>query len=87
MFFGRVLDALQVAWTTHGLYFYLIDMFGDLSSVLSHSVWYVPGKKYDVNSPSDNMKQELQSDFFVVTITNTLMTVYTQLQIGANVSG
>ncbi|PBK71178.1 hypothetical protein ARMSODRAFT_954945 [Armillaria solidipes] len=34
-----VLDALQVAWTTHGLYFYLIDMFGDLSGVLSHSVW------------------------------------------------
>ncbi|PBK65142.1 hypothetical protein ARMSODRAFT_444775 [Armillaria solidipes] len=34
-----VLDALHVALTTHALYFYLIDMFGDLAGALVHSVW------------------------------------------------
>ncbi len=37
----RVLDALHVALSTHALYVYLIDMFGDLAGVLVHSVWYV----------------------------------------------
>ncbi|PBK63017.1 hypothetical protein ARMSODRAFT_1088807 [Armillaria solidipes] len=34
-----VLDALHVALSTHALYVYLIDMFGDLAGVLVHSVW------------------------------------------------
>ncbi|KAK0243660.1 hypothetical protein EDD85DRAFT_944989 [Armillaria nabsnona] len=33
-----VLDALHVALSTHALYVYLIDMFGDLAGVLVHSV-------------------------------------------------
>ncbi|PBK84125.1 hypothetical protein ARMGADRAFT_1067433 [Armillaria gallica] len=32
-----VLDALHVALSTHALYVYLIDMFGDLAGVLVHS--------------------------------------------------
>ncbi|KAK0445930.1 hypothetical protein EV421DRAFT_300916 [Armillaria borealis] len=35
----RMLDALHVVLTTHALYFYLIDMFGDLTGALVHSVW------------------------------------------------
>ncbi|SJL15372.1 uncharacterized protein ARMOST_18865 [Armillaria ostoyae] len=34
-----VLDALHVALSTHALYVYLIDMFGDFAGVLVHSVW------------------------------------------------
>ncbi|KAK0221339.1 hypothetical protein IW262DRAFT_1493179 [Armillaria fumosa] len=34
-----VLDALHVSLSTHALYVYLIDMFGDLAGVLVHSVW------------------------------------------------
>ncbi|KAK0471879.1 hypothetical protein IW261DRAFT_1571572 [Armillaria novae-zelandiae] len=33
-----VLDTLHVVFSTHALYFYLIDMFGDLSGALVHSV-------------------------------------------------
>ncbi|KAK0457521.1 uncharacterized protein EV420DRAFT_1480590 [Desarmillaria tabescens] len=36
----RFLDALHVAFSTHALYFYLVDMFGDLSGALVHSVWF-----------------------------------------------
>ncbi|SJL15364.1 uncharacterized protein ARMOST_18857 [Armillaria ostoyae] len=32
-----ILDALHVALTTHALYFYLVDMFGDLTGALVHS--------------------------------------------------
>ncbi|SJL15381.1 uncharacterized protein ARMOST_18877 [Armillaria ostoyae] len=34
-----VLDALHVAFTTHALYFYMIDMFGDWVGTLIHGVW------------------------------------------------
>ncbi|KAK0457533.1 uncharacterized protein EV420DRAFT_1643863 [Desarmillaria tabescens] len=34
-----IFDALHVAFTTHALYFFLIDMFGDLEGALVHSVW------------------------------------------------
>ncbi|KAK0474410.1 hypothetical protein IW261DRAFT_1498858 [Armillaria novae-zelandiae] len=34
-----ILDALHVALTTHALYFYLVDMSGDLAGALVHSVW------------------------------------------------
>ncbi|KAK0187539.1 hypothetical protein F5146DRAFT_1140956 [Armillaria mellea] len=34
-----ILDALHVALTTHALYFYLVDMSGDLMGALVHSVW------------------------------------------------
>ncbi|PBK84121.1 hypothetical protein ARMGADRAFT_1088589 [Armillaria gallica] len=34
-----ILDALHVALSTHSLYFYLIDMFGDLAGVLVHNMW------------------------------------------------
>ncbi len=37
----RVLDALHVALSTHALYGYLIDMFGELAGFLVLSVWYV----------------------------------------------
>ncbi|KAK0484097.1 hypothetical protein EDD18DRAFT_1112149 [Armillaria luteobubalina] len=43
-----VLDALHVAFTTHALYLYLIDMFGDLSGAMLHSVWYVSGWRHKV---------------------------------------
>ncbi|KAK0445942.1 hypothetical protein EV421DRAFT_1902293 [Armillaria borealis] len=33
------LDALHLASSTHGVYYYLIDMFGDLEDSLTHSVW------------------------------------------------
>ncbi|KAK0187531.1 hypothetical protein F5146DRAFT_713275 [Armillaria mellea] len=33
------LDALHLASSTHGVYYYLIDMFGDLEESLTHSVW------------------------------------------------
>ncbi|KAK0221322.1 hypothetical protein IW262DRAFT_1459516 [Armillaria fumosa] len=33
-----VLDALHITLTIHTLYFYLIDMFGDLSSAMLHSI-------------------------------------------------
>ncbi|KAK0457541.1 uncharacterized protein EV420DRAFT_1548962 [Desarmillaria tabescens] len=33
------LDILHVALTTHALYVYLIDMFGDLAGALVNSVW------------------------------------------------
>ncbi|KAK0243663.1 hypothetical protein EDD85DRAFT_1017486 [Armillaria nabsnona] len=34
-----ILDALHVALSTHALYVYLINMFGDLAGVLVHDVW------------------------------------------------
>ncbi|SJL16925.1 uncharacterized protein ARMOST_20457 [Armillaria ostoyae] len=34
-----VLDTLHVVLSTHALYFYLIEMFGDLSSALVHNIW------------------------------------------------
>ncbi|KAK0445952.1 hypothetical protein EV421DRAFT_1902302 [Armillaria borealis] len=34
-----VLDTLHVVLSTHALYFYLIEMFGDLSGALVHSIW------------------------------------------------
>ncbi|KAK0457524.1 uncharacterized protein EV420DRAFT_1643858 [Desarmillaria tabescens] len=34
-----ILDALNVALTTHSLYFYLIDMFGNFAGVLEYGVW------------------------------------------------
>ncbi|KAK0243633.1 hypothetical protein EDD85DRAFT_944962 [Armillaria nabsnona] len=34
-----VLDTLHVVLSTHALYFYLIDMYGDLSGALVQSVW------------------------------------------------
>ncbi|KAK0482891.1 hypothetical protein EDD18DRAFT_1200926 [Armillaria luteobubalina] len=34
-----VLDALHLASSTHGVYYYLIDMFGNLQYSLTHSVW------------------------------------------------
>ncbi|SJL15322.1 uncharacterized protein ARMOST_18815 [Armillaria ostoyae] len=34
-----VLDTLHVVLSTHALYFYLIEMFGDLSGALVHNVW------------------------------------------------
>ncbi|KAK0490193.1 hypothetical protein EDD18DRAFT_1109741 [Armillaria luteobubalina] len=43
-----ILDALHVAFTTHALYFYLIDMFGDLSGAMLHSVWYVSERRRKV---------------------------------------
>ncbi|PBK63014.1 hypothetical protein ARMSODRAFT_1007931 [Armillaria solidipes] len=34
-----ILDTLHVALTTHAMYFYLVEMFGDLAGALVHSVW------------------------------------------------
>ncbi len=41
----RILDTLHVVLTTHAMYFYLVDMSGDLAGALVHSVWYVPVKR------------------------------------------
>ncbi|KAK0243658.1 hypothetical protein EDD85DRAFT_168379 [Armillaria nabsnona] len=34
-----ILDTLHVVLTTHAMYFYLVDMSGDLAGALVHSVW------------------------------------------------
>lgn len=65
MFFHRVFDALHVALTTHALYFYLIDMFGDLAGAMVHSVWYVSGQR-DKVGPAENTLQELQGNSVVI---------------------
>lgn len=39
----RALDALHVASSTHALYFYLIDMFGNAIAALENDVWYGSG--------------------------------------------
>ncbi|PBK81074.1 hypothetical protein ARMGADRAFT_815273 [Armillaria gallica] len=44
-----VLDTLHVVLSTHALYFYLIDMFGNLSGALVQSVWYVSRAQLVVN--------------------------------------
>ncbi|KAK0435777.1 hypothetical protein EV421DRAFT_1908465 [Armillaria borealis] len=49
-FFAKVLDALHVTLSTHALYFYLIDMYGDLMGALE----------------SNNLSMKLQLDVNVV---------------------
>ncbi|KAK0187543.1 hypothetical protein F5146DRAFT_1140969 [Armillaria mellea] len=38
-FIDRVLDAFHVALSTHMLYFYMVDMYGDLAVALGYPVW------------------------------------------------
>lgn len=45
----RVLDAFHVALSTHMLYFYMVDMYGDLVGALGYPVWCVLGQTPNVN--------------------------------------
>ncbi len=49
----RVLDAFHIALSTHMLYFYMVDMYGDLVGALGYPVWCVPGQTPNVNFVED----------------------------------
>lgn len=50
MFFDRVLDTVDIVLGTHALYYYLINMYGNLLGALEvNIIWCVVDRRYTVD--------------------------------------